>query len=127
MRVKGQPVNDRRHQAHSGLGICFSSRMTSRFVLTSGHPPWIVDSRQDDVSVKWLENERRGTLVRCEIDANTTRTPLEVFNTISMSDRPGQQRSCVRVSLVERGENFISRTEAKRLAELEQYGEAEVN
>jgi hypothetical protein len=115
-------------EAHSGLGIYFTSRMTSRFVLTSGHLSWIVDSHQDDVAVEWLENERLGTLVRCEFDANTTRTPLEAFNTISMSDRPGKLRSNVRVSLFERGENFVSRTEAKRLAaELEHYAEVEVD
>jgi hypothetical protein len=115
-------------QAHSGLGIYFSSKMTSRFVLTSGRLSWIVDSRHDDVAVEWLEKDRRGTLVRCEFDANTTRTPLDVFNTISIPDQPGKQRSSVRVLLFERGENFVSRTEAKRLAaELEQYGEVEVD
>ena len=115
-------------QAHNGLGIYFTSRMTSRFVLTSGHLSWIVDSHQDDVAVEWLENERRGTLVRCEFDANTTRTPLEAFNSISLPDQPRKQRSIVRVSLFERGEDFVSRTEAKRLAsELEHYGEVEVD
>lgn len=114
--------------AHSGLGIYFSSKMTSRFVLTSGHLSWIVDGRRDDVAVEWLEAERRGTLVHCEFDANTTKTELEVFRAFSAPDRPGVQRSQVRVVLFEHGGDFVSRTEAKRLAaELEIFGEVEVD
>lgn len=115
-------------EAHSGLGIYFSSKMASRFILTSGHLSWIVDGRRDDVAVEWLESERPGTLVRCEIDANTVKTELEVFRAFSAPDRPGVQRSRVRVTLFEHGSDFVSRTEAKRLAaELETFGEVEVD
>ena len=115
-------------EAHSGLGIYFSSKMASRFVLTSGHLSWIVDGRRDDVAVEWLESERPGTLVHCEIDADTTTTDLEVFRAFSAPDRPGVQRSRVRVALFEHGTDFVSRTEAKRLAaELETFGEVEVD
>lgn len=115
-------------QAHSGLGIYFSSRMSSRFVLTSGHLSWVFDGRRDDVAVEWLETERRGTLVRCEIDAGATNVPLEVFHAFSSPERPGVQRSRVRVALFEHGEDFVSRAEAKRLAaELEKFDEVEVD
>jgi STAS-like domain of unknown function (DUF4325)/Histidine kinase-like ATPase domain len=114
--------------AHSGLGIYFSSQMVDRFVLSSGHLSWIVDSRLDDVAVEWLEGALRGTLVRCEVDADTTKTQLDVFNAFAPPSSPGVNRSHVRVALFERGSNFVSRTEAKRLAaELESFGEVEVD
>ncbi len=114
--------------AHSGLGIYFTSRMADRFVLTSGQLSWIVDNRRRDVAVEWLEEPRVGTLVRCEFDADTTRTTLEAFATMSVPGAPGMQRSTIRVSLFQRGEDFVSRTEAKRLAaELETFGEVEID
>jgi STAS-like domain of unknown function (DUF4325) len=115
-------------EAHSGLGIYFTSRMSNRFVLTSGQLSWIVDNRRDDMAVEWLETERRGTLVRCEFDADTTMTDRDAFQAITSPLRPGIQRSTVRVSLFQRGANFVSRTEAKRLAsELEGFGEVEID
>jgi hypothetical protein len=114
--------------AHSGLGIYFTSRMADRFVLSSGSLSWIVDHRIDDSAIEWLDTPRRGTLVRCEFDADTVRTPIEAFHSMSVPDRPGVQRSTIRVSLFQRGDNFISRTEAKRLAaELDTFDIIEID
>jgi hypothetical protein len=114
--------------AHSGLGIYFTSQMVDRFVISSGHLSWIVDGRLNDVAVEWLDTRRQGTLVRCEIDANTTKTPIEVFHAFAPPNMPGVNRSRVRVSLFERGEDFVSRTEARRLAaELESFAEVEID
>ncbi|MHB8244619.1 MAG: STAS-like domain-containing protein [Acidimicrobiales bacterium] len=66
--------------------------------------------------------------MHCEIDADTTKTELEVFRAFSAPDRPGIQRSRVRVALFEHGTDFVSRTEAELWpAELEAFGEVEVD
>jgi anti-sigma regulatory factor (Ser/Thr protein kinase) len=112
---------------HSGLGIYFTSRMANRFVISSGRVAWTVDNRRDDSAIAWLPSERRGTHVRCEVDGSTTIVPAEVFRS-TLPRVPGDSsRSSIRVSLFER-DGFVSRTEAKRLAaELETYGEVEVD
>jgi hypothetical protein len=112
---------------HSGLGIYFSSRMTNEFVLVSGHLTWTVDNRRNDVAIGWLDTERIGTRVRCEVDANTTITPQEVFGELSDPERIGSNKTTIRVSLFEEG-GFVSRTEAKRLgAHLESFETVELD
>ena len=114
--------------AHSGLGIYFSSRMANLFVLTSGNLSWMVDNRRNDFAVEWLDRPRLGTLVRCEFDVDTTQTTLEAFNSMSVPGKPGMQRTTIRVSLFQRNDTFISRTEAKRLAaELDSFGLVEID
>lgn len=112
---------------HSGFGIYYTSRMVSRFVLTSGRWSWIVDNRIGDSAVRWLEAERAGTLVRCEVDADTTVETGDVFRSTAPLDSGSGSRSNVRVRLFEQ-EGFVSRTEAKRLAAgLDQFGSVEVD
>ena len=94
--AKGKQTTDPEH--HSGLGIYFSSRMASRFVLTSGQLSFIADGRRDDVAVEWLETARSGTLVRCEFDADTTRTPAQVFQAFAPSTVGAGQRATIRVA-----------------------------
>ncbi|HVA99675.1 MAG TPA: DUF4325 domain-containing protein [Acidimicrobiales bacterium] len=112
--------------AHSGLGIYFSSRMVNRFVLSSGNLIWIVDSRRDDQAVGSVDTERVGTLVRCEVDADTRITPREVFQAFAPLES-GFNRSTLRVALFEKGD-FVSRSEAKRMgAQLEMFDEVEID
>jgi anti-sigma regulatory factor (Ser/Thr protein kinase) len=112
---------------HSGLGIYFTSRMVSRFVLTSGQWSWIADNRIGDHAVRWLEGERAGTLVRCEVDASTEVDTGDVFRSVAPAEIGAGSRSTVRVRLFEQ-DGFVSRTEAKRLAaELEQFGLVEID
>jgi hypothetical protein len=112
---------------HSGLRIYFSSRMTNEFVLISGHLTWTVDNRRDDEAIGWLDQERIGTRVRCEVDAATTITPQEVFDAFSDPEILGSNKTTIRVSLFEEG-GFVSRTEAKRLgAHLETFGTVELD
>jgi hypothetical protein len=114
-------------QQHSGFGIYFTSRMVSRLVLTSGRWSWIVDNRIGDSAVRWLEAERTGTLVRCEIDADTTVDIGEVFSSIAPPEIGSRSSSAVRVRLFEK-DGFVSRTQAKRLAaELDQFGLVEID
>jgi hypothetical protein len=112
---------------HSGLGIYFSSRMASRFILTSGKLTWTVDAQRNDQAVGWLASERKGTLVRCEIAAATEIAPLEVFREFSPPGSFGTNRSTLHVGLFERGD-FVSRSEAKRMgAELEVFDEVDID
>ena len=112
---------------HSGLGIYFSSRMVSEFVLTSGHLTWTVDNRRDDEAIGWLDDERIGTRVRCEVDATTTNTPQEAFDTLTDPDAIGSNKTKIRISLFEGG-GFVSRAEAKKLgSHLESFGMVELD
>jgi hypothetical protein len=112
---------------HSGLGIYFSSRMANEFVLISGHHSWTVDNRRSDEAIGWLDAERLGTRVRCEVDAGTVITPQQVFDGFSDPARSGSTKTTIRVSLFEEG-GFVSRTEAKRLgAHLETFGTVELD
>jgi anti-sigma regulatory factor (Ser/Thr protein kinase) len=123
--AKGKQTSNPAH--HSGLGIFFTSRMASEFVLTSGHLTWTVDNRRDDNAIGWLNQEVRGTRVRCEIDATTTMTPKEVFDVLSDPEKFGSNKTTIRISLFEEG-GFVSRTEAKRIAaHLEDFGTVELD
>jgi hypothetical protein len=114
-------------EQHSGLGIYYTSRMASRFVLTSGRWSWIVDNRIGDTAVRWLEVDRSGTLVRCEVDADTTVETSDVFRSTAPVEVGAGSSSTVRVRLFEQ-DGFVSRTEAKRLAAgLERFGLVEVD
>jgi hypothetical protein len=112
---------------HSGLGIYFSSRMSSRFSLASGNLSWTVDSRRLDQAVGWLPEERIGTLVRCEVDAATEITQMDVLREFAPPGRAGFNRTRLQVALFDQGE-FVSRAEAKRMgAELESFDEVEID
>lgn len=99
---------------HSGLGIYYTSRMASRFVLSSGRLSWTVDTARADEAVGWLDKERRGTLVRCEVDAATEIATKDVFDSTTDPGKFGFNKSTIRVSLFTEG-NFVSRSEAKRM------------
>jgi hypothetical protein len=111
---------------HSGLGIYFTSRMVSRFVLSSGTFVWTVDSPREDQAIGSLPVERTGTFVRCEVDSDTQVVPSDVFRSFAPLET-GFNRSTVRVSLFEKGV-FVSRSEAKRMgAQLEMFDEVEID
>lgn len=111
---KGKQTTD--PARHSGLGIFFTSRMVSRFVLTAGQLSWIVDNEIHDTALGWLDEPRKGTLVRCEIRRDTTVTPSQVFAERSDPETGRFDKTTIHVDLFrERGGNFISRTEAKRV------------
>jgi hypothetical protein len=112
---------------HSGLGIYFSSRMVSEFLLISGHLTWIVDNRRDDEAIGWLADERIGTRVRCEVDANTTLTPQAAFDTLTGPGAIGSNKTTIRLSLFQE-DDFVSRAEAKKLgSHLEAFATVELD
>jgi biotin operon repressor len=114
-------------EAHSGLGIYFSSKMATKFILSSGQLTWTVDNERGDDAIGWLDQERRGTLVRCEVDTATNVNLTDVFNASSDPETLGFTKSNLRVSLFGEGD-FVSRSEAKRMgAHLEDFDLVEVD
>ncbi len=113
---------------HTGEGIFFASRAVDVFLLESGELRWTVDNLRDDIAVGDLA-ARPGTRVRCEISRNSQRVLSEVFGRYTVDqDVPAFRRTSVRVRLFEVGERFVSRSEAKRLANrLEGFEEVELD
>jgi anti-sigma regulatory factor (Ser/Thr protein kinase) len=115
-------------ETHSGMGIFFTSKAVDKLVLTSHHLSWTVDRSRNDEAIGWLENARRGTLVRCEVDLDTTVDLKEVFSAFTDPDTFAFDKSVVRVGLFQRGASFVSRAEAKRLAaNLDEFESVEID
>jgi len=121
--AKGKLTTDPQH--HTGEGIFFSSRMFDKFSISSGGLIFIHDAILHD----WLMGggeEEEGTLIRMDININTSRTAKEVFDKYSSGDDDyGFTRTIVPVLLAKYGdENLISRSQAKRLlARFEKFRE----
>jgi anti-sigma regulatory factor (Ser/Thr protein kinase) len=112
---------------HSGLGIFYTSRMVDRFVLAGGQLIWTVDNAIHDTAISWLDQARDGTLVRCEIDRQTSLTAMAAFDELQVPGAPGSNRTRVHVALFRQG-SFVSRSEAKRIAaSLEGFDMVEVD
>jgi anti-sigma regulatory factor (Ser/Thr protein kinase) len=103
-------------ERHSGMGIFFSSRMASKFVLSSGQLVWTTDNERRDEAVGWLDKGRNGTLVRVEVSGATTTVMAEVFGAFSHPTTRGFSKTDIRVPLFSSGGDFVSRSEAKRIA-----------
>ena len=111
---KGKQTTD--PDRHSGLGIFFTSRMVSRFVLSAGRISWVVDNEIDDVAWGWLDEPRTGTLVRCEIRRDTSVAPRDVYAELSNPETGRYDKTTIHVDLFkEHGGSFVSRTEAKAI------------
>lgn len=122
---KGKQTTDPKR--HSGLGIYYSSRLASRFVLSSGNLRWIVDNEIGDNAIGWLDQPRRGTLVRIEVAHDTTVERTKVFESLSVPGSYAYNKTTVRVGLFGSGA-FVSRSEAKRIgAHLEDFAFVELD
>lgn len=113
--------------AHTGLGIFFTSKMADRMTLESGTTRWTIDSIRQDQAVEET-TPRDGTLVRFEIDPNSTRESSDVYDRFASVEQ-GVTRTRTSVKLF-RGEggHIVSRSEAKRLvAGLEKFREVELD
>ena len=97
----------------------------SPFILESSGLKWTVDNIRDDQAVG-LSGRTTGTFVRCEIDAQTSRSTSEVFAAYSIDHDFVRTRTVVR--LFDIGVRFISRSEARRLLRgLERFREVLVD
>ena len=107
---KGKTTTD--PARHTGEGIFFTSKVMDAFVLAANGLRWTVDNLRDDQAVG-LSSRITGTLVRCEVDAQTARTTSEVFAAYSIDHDFARTRTVVR--LFDIGVRFVSRSEARRL------------
>jgi hypothetical protein len=115
-------------EKHSGMGIFFSSRMASKFVLSSGQLVWTMDNERQDEAIGWLDRERKGTLVRVEVSATTTVVLSEVFKAFAHPETQGFSKTRIRVPLFGQSGDFVSRSEAKRIgASLEDFDLVEID
>lgn len=110
---------------HTGEGIFFTSKLVDRFRLSANGLAWLVANDVPDMSV--AESPRvTGTGVDLELANTTTRSIRDVFDEFTIDGAFVRTRPAVR--LLEYGTEFVSRSEAKRLAErLEQFVEVEVD
>jgi len=97
---------------HSGLGIFLTSRLVDRFVLAANRLTWTVDNDLGDSAVGWLDRQRIGTVVRCEIRYSTSKTLPEVMGSVQDPVTQRLNKTSIRIELFRQGD-FVSRTEAK--------------
>ena len=97
---------------HTGEGIFFTSKVVDSFVLEANGLRWTVDNLREDQAVG-LSDRISGTIVRCEIDAQATRSTSEVFAAYSIDHDFARTRTVVQLFTL--GVRFISRSEARRL------------
>lgn len=112
---------------HSGQGIFFTSKIVDQFILQSHLLTWWVDNRRNDQTIRSGPN-LTGTRVAMTINLRTSRMPAEVFNDFTDPDTLDFDKSTFHVKLVQYGIEFVSRSEAKRLAnQLQLFGEVIVD
>ena len=122
--AKGQQTTWAEH--HTGQGLFFSSRAVDVFEVESGGRVWQVDNIRGDTTVM-PGVHRPGTRVVLRTRRERTLTMKEVFDRHSIEEY-AFDKGAVRVALSEHGNEFVSRSEAKRLGVgLELYGQVELD
>lgn len=100
-------------ERHTGEGIFFTSKVADLFQLEANGLQWTVDNRRDDTAIADVPNVR-GTRVRFELALETAKTMDAIF--AQYSEQSFQfDTSRIVVKLFERGVDFVSRSEAKRI------------
>ena len=111
---------------HTGQGLFFCSRMVDQFEVESNGRLWKVDNLRDDATIA-PATDRPGTRVTLRTSMQGRLSPKEVFDKHSIEEF-AFDRGVMRVALIMHGNEFISRSEAKRLATgLELYGAVELD
>jgi hypothetical protein len=123
--AKGRQTTD--PTRHTGEGIFFTSRIFDRFELDANGFTWTVDNERSDQSVA-PSAVRPGARVTLGLDVQTARSPQSVFEQYTDPESLRVSRTRVRVSLADYSDQFVSRSEAKRLAMgLDQYEDVELD
>lgn len=100
-------------QYHSGEGIFFTSKIAGRFVLESHSKKLLVDNDLPDIFVEDIRY-RKGTKVTVTIENKSSKKIEEVFKQYTNEDFQFQ-KSQIHVKLFQNGEEYVSRSQAKRL------------
>lgn len=113
-------------EEHSGEGIFFTSKVADRLVIESHKKELIIDNRIDDLFVRDIAMWR-GTRVTFTLSQQSTKTLDDIFR--QYTDEEFQfSKSRVVVKLFKEGEEYISRSQAKRLLHtLERFSEIVVD
>ena len=108
--TKGKVTTD--PARHSGEGIFFTSKASTRFEAQSGGLRWLVDNDRSDTAI--LEAPPgKGTRIRVELPRKPARSLKQVF--ARYTDGSAFTRTEIVVKLFEHGTDFVSRSEARRL------------
>ncbi|HUW77773.1 MAG TPA: DUF4325 domain-containing protein [Candidatus Nanopelagicaceae bacterium] len=112
-------------KAHSGEGIFFTSKAVDLFQLASDEIVWTVDNCRNDFAVG-QDELKVGTRVFCEIDIDTDKTSLSIFEQFTKEHDFVVTRPTVK--LFQFGTTFVSRSEAKRLLRgMQEFDEIELD
>ena len=113
-------------ERHTGQGLFFSSRAVETFEVESGGRIWKVDNVRDDTTIS-AGVLRAGTKVTLRTNKNASLTAQDLFDRYSIEEY-AFDKGGIRVALSAHGDEFVSRSEAKRLGVgLELYGEVELD
>ena len=112
--AKGKLTTD--PENHTGEGIFFTSRLFDQFEIYSDD---VFFSHSDRKGEDWILDARQslsGTMVRLQLNNNTTKTAQTVFDEYTTDGDYGFSKTVVPVRLVQFGdEALVSRSQAKRL------------
>ncbi len=99
-------------EAHTGLGLFFTSKAVELFELCSDSIRWLVDNRTADMAVFDVV-PRKGTEVAFEVDRATTRDLKALFDTYSRDFEVTRTRVTVKLFRADR--RYVSRSEARQI------------
>ena len=112
--------------AHSGQGLFFTSKVVDQFEILSAGVAWSVDNVRDDQALLEVE-QRSGTQVLLRTRRDGTVVLKDIFDRFAGEDYEFD-RTTFRVQLGDISDEFVSRSEAKRLgAGLEEYRRVELD
>lgn len=100
-------------EAHSGEGIFFTSKAADRFALESHRKKLLVDNTLPDIFVEDIRH-RKGTAIRFSLNPRTKKRLEKLFQEFTNEDFQFQ-KSHVAIKLFQTGEEYVSRSQAKRL------------
>lgn len=100
-------------QYHSGEGIFFTSKVVDRLVIESHRKKLTLDNKVDEIFVSDIRR-RKGTRVSFEMNPFSKKRLEDVFREYT-NEEFQFQKSQVRVKLFKGSEEYMSRSQAKRL------------
>lgn len=115
---------------HSGEGVFFTSKAADTFIVDSFEKRLTVNNLVQDLFISDRKPPLPGTLITFTISLTSRRTLLGVFEAFTKMGDEGASfsKTRVQIKLYERGESFLSRSEAKRVVvNLEKFEEIELD
>jgi hypothetical protein len=116
--TKGKLTTDAKR--HSGEGIFFTSRVFDRFVIYSGSVEYFHDAHLEGdylFGKDYITSNHEGTKVCLRLKKDSPQTLKEVFDTYTSENDCGFgfDKTIIPIRLAFRGDDLVSRSQAKRL------------